>query len=187
MMKHLPTIQSRAAFLLAAFLILSAASIRMTRAADASAPVAKPGNPRVVALNGADTAEAELRVGATEKITVMFKFADGKDQTLLGAVKADTWKRTVEKDGKRMSETVPMADGWVEFTGAGLRFQYHSRPRLARYTETQQADLAKLWDTLPAASQCWVPLECERMPRVRSCGWMGDIAVAWRVKASSSS
>ena len=149
MMKHLPTIQSRAAFLLAAFLILSAASIRMTRAAD----------PRVVALNGADTAEAEFRVGASGKIAVMFTFADGKVQTLLGVVKGDTQKRTVEKDGKKTPEMVPMADGLIEFTGAGLRFQYHSRPCLARYTEAQQADLAKVWDTLPAASQCWVPLE----------------------------
>src|SRR5207247_8985784 len=49
--------------------------------------------------------------------------------------------------------------GWIEFTGAGLRFQYHSRPCLKRYTEAQQADLAKVWETLPAASQCWVPLE----------------------------
>jgi hypothetical protein len=159
MMKHLPTIQSRAAFLLAAFLILSAASIRMARAADAPAPVAKPGNPCVVALNGADTAEAEFRVGTSGKIAVMLKFADGKAQTLLGAVKADTQKRTVEKDGKKTPDMVPMADGLIEFTGAGLRFQYHSRPCLARYTETQQADLAKVWDTLPAASQCWVPLE----------------------------
>ena len=137
-MKHLPAIQSRAAFLLAAFLILSAASIRMTRAAD----------PHVMALNGADTAEMEFRVGASGKIAVMFKFADGKTQTLLGAVKEDTQKRTVEKDGKKMPESVPMADGWIEFTGAGLRFQYHRRPRLSRYTETQQADLAKVWDTL---------------------------------------
>lgn len=159
MMKHLPTIQSRAAFLLAAFLILSSASIRMTRAADDSEPVAKSGNPRVVALNGADTAEAEFRVGASEKTAVMFKFADGKAQTLLGAVKSDTLKRTVEKDGKKTPEMVPMADGLIEFTGAGLRFQYHSRPYLARYTETQQEDLAKVWDMLPAASQCWVPLE----------------------------
>ena len=145
--------------LFAGFLMLSSASIRMTRAADASAPVAKSDNPRVVALNGVDTAEAEFRVGATGKIAVMFKFDDGKTQTLLGAVKADTQKRTVEKDGKKTPETVPMADGLIEFTGAGLRFRYHSRPCLARYTETQQADLAKVWDTLPAASQRWVPLE----------------------------
>ena len=159
MMRHLPTIQSRAACLLATFLILSAAAIRVTRAADATAPVAKPGNPHVVVLNGADTAEAEFRVGATGKIAVMFTFADGKVQTLLGTVKADTQKRTVEKDGKKTPETVPMPDGWIEFTDAGLRFQYHSRPRLSRYTEAQQADLAKVWETLPAASQCWVPLE----------------------------
>lgn len=158
-MKHLPTVQSRAACLLAGFLILSAASIRTTHAGDAVAPMEKSGNPFVVALNAADTAEMEFRVGVSGKIAVLFKFADGKTQTLLGAVKADSQKRLVEKDGKKTSELMPMADGSIEFTGGGLRFQYHSRPRISRYTEPQQADLAKVWDTLPAASQCWVPLE----------------------------
>jgi hypothetical protein len=114
---------------------------------------------QTLTLNDADTVEAEFRVGATGKIAVTFKFADGKTQTLLSAVKADTLKRTVEKDGKKTPEMLPMADGWIEFTGAGLRFEYHSRPYLKRYTEAQQADLAKRWETLPAASQCWVPLE----------------------------
>ena len=114
---------------------------------------------QTLALKDADTVEAEFRVGGTGKIAVMLKFADGKAQTLLGAVNADTLKRTVEKDGKKTPEMVPMADGWIEFMGAGLRFQYHSRPCLKRYTETQQAELAKVWETLPAASQCWVPLE----------------------------
>ncbi len=114
---------------------------------------------QTLTLKDADTVEAEFRVGGTGKIAVMLKFADGKAQTLLGAVKADTLKRTVEKDGKKTPEMLPMADGWIEFTGAGLRFQYHSRPYLKRYTEAQQADLAKVWETLPAASQCWVPLE----------------------------
>lgn len=159
-MKRSPMIQYRAAFVLANILILSVASIRITRAADAPAPVAtKSGDPRVALLNEADTAEMEFRVGAEGKIAVMFKFADGPVQTLLGAVKADAQKRTVEMDGKKLPELVPMADGLIEFSGGGLRFQYHSRPCLKRYTETQQADLAKLWDTLPAASQCWVPLE----------------------------
>src|SRR5208283_3175472 len=93
------------------------------------------------------------------KIAVMLKFADGKAQTLLGAAKADTLKRAVEKNGKKTPEMLPMAAGWIEFVGAGLSFQYHSRPYLTRYTEAQQADLAKVWETLPAASQCWVPLE----------------------------
>ena len=114
---------------------------------------------QTLTLKDADTVEAEFRVGGTGKIAVMLKFADGKAQTLLGAVKADTLKRTVEKDGKKTPEMLPMADGWIEFMGAGLRFQYHSRPYLKRYTEAQQADLAKVWETLPAASQCWVPLE----------------------------
>src|SRR5271156_2230926 len=114
---------------------------------------------QTLTLNDADTVEAEFRVGRTGKTAVVFKFADGKTQTLLGAVKADMLKRTVEKDGKKTPEMLPMPDGWIEFTGAGLRFQYHSRPYLKRYTEAQQADLAKVWETLPAASQCWVPLE----------------------------
>ncbi|MSR54666.1 MAG: hypothetical protein EXS09_15470 [Gemmataceae bacterium] len=114
---------------------------------------------QTLTLKDADTVEAEFRVGGTGKIALMLKFADGKVQTLLGAVKADTLKRTVEKNGKKTPEMLPMADGWIEFIGAGLRFQYHSRPYLKRYTEAQQADLEKVWETLPAASQCWVPLE----------------------------
>lgn len=114
---------------------------------------------QTLTLIDADTVEAEFRVGGTGKIAVMLKFADGKTQTLLGTVKADTLKRTVEKNGKKTPEMLPMTDGWIEFTGAGLRFQYHSRPYLKRYTEAQQAELAKGWETLPAASQCWVPLE----------------------------
>lgn len=159
MLKQLPTVQSCATFLLAASLILPAASIRTIRAADASAPIAKSGNPCIVTMQGADTAEAEFRVGASGKIAVTFKFADGKTQSLRGVVKADTLQRTVEKDGKKTPETVPMADGFIEFAGAGLSFQYHSRPCLVRYKEVQQANLAKVWGSLPAASQCWVPLE----------------------------
>src|ERR1700682_1053829 len=85
---------------------------------------------QTLTLKDADTVEAEFRVGGTGKIAVMLKFADGKAQTLLGAVKADTLKRTVEKNGKKTPEMLPMADGWIEFTGAGLRFQHHSRPYL---------------------------------------------------------
>ena len=114
---------------------------------------------RVIALNDADTVEAEFLVGPAGKIALVFKFADGKPQTLLGTVKPDTQKRQVLKDGKKVLESVPMPDGLIEFRGAGLNFGYHSRPNLVRYTEAQQADLAKVWETLPAASQCWVALE----------------------------
>src|ERR1051325_10681434 len=72
---------------------------------------------QTLTLKDADTVEAEFRVGGTGKIAVMLTFADGKAQTLLGTVKADTLKRTVEKDGKKTPEMVPMADGWIEFIG----------------------------------------------------------------------
>src|SRR4051794_40630649 len=85
---------------------------------------------QTLTLKDADSVEAEFRVGATGKIAVMLTFADGKAQTLVGAVKADTLKGTVVKDGKKTPEMLTMADGWIEFTGAGLKFQYHSRPYL---------------------------------------------------------
>ena len=58
----------------------------------------------VILLNDANTVQAEFRVGVGGKIGVGFKFADGKAQTVLGVVKADEMKRTVEKAGK----TVPV-------------------------------------------------------------------------------
>src|ERR1700689_4793554 len=88
-------------------------------------PLAALVQAQTLTLNDADTVEAEFRVGGTGKIAVMLKFADGKAQTLLGAVKADTRKRTVENKGKKTPEMLPMADGWIEFMGAGLSFQYH--------------------------------------------------------------
>lgn len=137
------------AFALTAIFTLTLGFVPLTQAVESQA----------VVLKEADTMEAEFRVGAAGKIGMVFKFADGKTQTLLGAVKADTWKRTVEKDGKKVPELTPMPDGAIEFSGPGLRFQYHSRPFLQRYTEAQQADLAKVWETLPAASQAWVSME----------------------------
>ena len=77
---------------------------------------------QTLTLNDADTVEAAFRVGGAGKIAVTLKFADGKAQTLLGTVKADTRTRTVDKDAKKTPEMVPMADGSIEFTGAGLRF-----------------------------------------------------------------
>ena len=120
---------TRFGFALAAALLLTAIALPRAQAA----VVESKG--QTIPLNAADSAEAELRVGSAGKFAVMLKFADGQTQTLLGAVKADVLKRLVEKDGKKMPESVPMADEWIEFTGAGLRFQYHSRPRLSRYRE----------------------------------------------------
>jgi hypothetical protein len=140
---------SSRAFAFAAMAVLTFGSVPLAHAAESQA----------VVLKEADTVEAEFRVGAAGKIGLAFKFADGKTQTLLGAVKPDAWKRTVEKDGRKVPELTPMPEGAIEFSGPGLKFQYHSRPFLQRYTEGQQADLANVWETLPAASQCWVALQ----------------------------
>jgi hypothetical protein len=112
-----------------------------------------------VLLNDANTVQAEFRIGAGGKIGIGFKFADGKTQTLLGVVKADEMKRTVEKAGKKVPVGTPMPDAFVEFRGAGLTFQNHVRPNLVRYTEAQREDLVKTWDALPSATQHWTALE----------------------------
>lgn len=113
----------------------------------------------VILLNDANTVQAEFRVGQGGKIGIGFKFADGKTQTLLGVVKADEMKRTVEKAGKKVPVGTPMPDAFVEFRGAGLMFQNHVRPNLVRYTEAQREGLARSWDALPAATQHWTVLE----------------------------
>jgi len=112
-----------------------------------------------VELGNADTLELEFRIGGSGKAGVSFKFAGGKSQTLTGVVKADAMRRTVTKDGKKVPEIVPMPDGLIEFGGSGLSLKYHTRPRLSRYTEAQQAGLASRWESLAGAAQSWVPLE----------------------------
>src|SRR5471030_975117 len=109
--------------------LIPLAALLLTPLAALAAPIVLPTimQAQTLTLNDADTVEAEFRVGGTGKIAVMLKFADGKAQTLLGAVNAGTLKRTVEKDGKKTPERVPMADGCIEFMAPGLRCQYHSR------------------------------------------------------------
>src|SRR5688572_19496009 len=96
-MKFLSVLQTPAAVAVATLLIFAVAALHA----------------QAIPLNEANTAEAEFRAGAAGKVAVMFKFADGKVQTLLGAVKPDELKRTVEKDGRKVPETTPMADGWI--------------------------------------------------------------------------
>lgn len=125
----------------------------------AEAPLIEGPREYVVSLAGANTVQAEFRVGAAGKIGIGCKFADGKTQNLLGVVKSDEMKRTVEKDGKKVPVGMPMPDALIEFRGPGLVFQNHVRPNLVRYTEPQREDLAKKWDALPAASEHWTALE----------------------------
>ena len=112
-----------------------------------------------VTLGKSNAMEVEFQVGPVGKVGLMLKFAEGKSQALLGVVKADLLSRQVEKSGKKSIEKEPMPDGYIEFQGSGLKYRLHSRPYLARYTEAQGVGLAKVWQTLPPASNCWVHLE----------------------------
>jgi len=112
-----------------------------------------------VALNDATAAAAEFCTGTSQKVAVSFKFAKGKSLKLDGVVRADVLLRQVEKDGKKVPESVPMEDALIEFKGVGLSFHCHIRPYLKRYTEAQQNALAAVWTTFPAASQHFFALE----------------------------
>src|SRR5258708_988086 len=90
---------ARTACACAALLISLAFSFRSTDAAGPVAPAVEGRKDHVIALNDADTIEAEFRVGPAGKIALAFKFADGKTQTLLGTAKPDVLKRPVLKDG----------------------------------------------------------------------------------------
>jgi len=125
----------------------------------ADSPVVEGPKEHAVALGEANTMQAEFRVGAIGKIALGLKFSDGKTQWILGAVKAEKQQRSVLKDGKRVLETKLGPDALIEFQGAGLGFENHIRPCLARYTEAQQEELLSRWDSLPSPAQSWVQLE----------------------------
>lgn len=144
-----------AALVFASLLVLTATSTGMSQAVAA----ASGRQEHVLKLGEANTLGAEFQVGPAGKVGVLLKFANGQTNLLRGTVKPDLMMRTVDKDGRKVPEQVPLPDGFVEFQGPGLRFNLHSRPNLARYTEAQRAGLAQVWETLPAASQRWVPLE----------------------------
>src|SRR6185437_6826386 len=99
----------------AALLILFLPSIRHAQGAEAASPAVESRKDQVIPLNNADTLDAEFLVGTGGKIGLSFKFADAKTQTLLGTVKPDVLKRQVVKDGKKVTESVPMPDGLIEF------------------------------------------------------------------------
>src|ERR1051325_2409595 len=83
--------------------LIDLAALLLTPLAALAALISLPAllQAQTLTLKDADTVSAEFRVGGTGKIAVMLKFADGKAQTLLGAVKADTRTRAVEKNSKK--------------------------------------------------------------------------------------
>jgi len=144
----------------------------------------------------AETFEAEVQIGSVGKLSWSFKFADGKAQVLSGALKSDEWKKPADRLTKQTPAPEILQDAAIEYKGAGLSFTVHSRPRLSRYTEAQREDLAKKWETLPPASQRWVPVEvrslkagCELWMEGRYCGRIHSenplVEVSLKVEAGS--
>lgn len=103
--------------------------------------------------------QATFQVGAAGKVRLEFKFQEGTPQVIEGNIVPDTMTQQVTVDDKKSTESTTMPDAAIEFKGAGLNFQCHTRPYLKRYTEQQREELTKIWDTLPAASEQNIDIE----------------------------
>lgn len=142
----------------AAFLALGVFLLLVIPIAQAEPHVEKGQRDHAIQLDDKDTVEAEFQIGPAGKIALDFVFADGTSQTLQGVVKSDVMTRLIEKEGRKVPQSMPMPEGLIEFRGMGLGFEYHTRPRLSRYTEAQRENLLQRWESLPPASKAWVPL-----------------------------
>ena len=89
-------------------------------------------------------------------------------RTLTLNVRPQTGKRRLPlpagepKDAKPAYEQVQADDSLVNVSGMNLRL--FARPNLFRYTDPQQDELLKRWDSLPAASQTFVYFEFRSRP-----------------------
>ena len=110
-----------------------------------------------------DTIRAEVRMGTAQRYSVQFEFADGRRDVLQAKLQADRRVLPQEKGAPKAPgaprQTESLADAFIAFSGMGLQFSNHVRPRLQRYTEDQMTQLAKVWETLPSASEHWMRLE----------------------------
>jgi hypothetical protein len=116
-----------------------------------------------IAIADGNALQAEFQVGPSGKVRLEFKFQEGPAQVIEGQVVADALTRQVTVEGKKSTESTTLPDAAIEFKGAGLNFQCHTRPYLKRYMEPQREELVKRWDKLPAASEQFIAIEVRQV------------------------
>ncbi|NLX97117.1 MAG: hypothetical protein GXY83_13165 [Rhodopirellula sp.] len=105
-------------------------------------------------------------VGPFTKIIV--EFADGSKKVLTINVRPQTGKRRLPQaagapaGAKPAYEQVQAEDSFVDVSGSNLRI--FARPNLFRYTDPQQDELLRRWESLPPASQTFIPFEFRNLP-----------------------
>jgi hypothetical protein len=127
--------------------------------------------PRVVAIPLAAHDNAvglSIAPGDKPSTQIILEYADGGKRVLTLEVRPQTGKRRspqlagAASSAKPVYEEVKAEDSLVAVSGVNVGI--FARPNLARYTDPQQDELLKRWDSLPAASQTFVHYEFRSRP-----------------------
>jgi hypothetical protein len=106
--------------------------------------------------------------GRKPSTQIVLEFADGARKVLTLAARPQTGKRRLSppadarNGAKPAYEEVEAEDSFVAVSGVNLRI--FARPNLFRYTDPQQDELLRRWESLPAASQMWAHWEFRNRP-----------------------
>jgi len=99
---------------------------------------------------------------------IALEFGGGGKRVLTMDVRPQTGKRQTPsapgepKNAKPAYEEVKAEDSFVAVAGTNLRI--FARPNLFRYTDKQQDELLRKWDSLPAASRTFIQYEFRERP-----------------------
>lgn len=148
------------------FLILVAALLASSTTGWADDRKGTGAKPEVMVLPLAaqdDAIGVSIAPGEKPSTQVTLEFIDGSNKLLSLTVQPQTARRKAPlppgapKTAKPVYEEFKAADSIVAVSGTNLRL--FARPNLTRYTDPQQNELLKKWDTLPAASKTFVHYE----------------------------
>jgi hypothetical protein len=135
---------------------------------DGATAAAKPAVVIVPLAADHDTIGLSVTPGVKPYTQMVLKFADGGKKLLALNVRPQTGKRRLPvppgapRGAKPAYEEVQAEDSLVAVSGMNLRL--FARPNLFRYTDPQQDELLKRWDSLPGASQTFVHYEFRSRP-----------------------
>jgi hypothetical protein len=135
---------------------------------DGAEAAAQPMAVTVPLAAGHDTIGLAVTPGVKPFTKIVVEMSDGSKKILTLNVRPQTGKRRLPqpadapKTAKPLYEMIQAEDSLVEVSGMNLRI--FARPNLFRYTDSQQDELLKRWDSLPGASQTFVCYEFRNRP-----------------------
>ena len=153
-------------------LLVSAVACRAANSQRADLPLGEKPAAAAIPLAATDDAIGlSLRPAARSSTQIALDFAGGGKKVLTLEVRAQTGKRRSRQAGgtanraKPAYDQVEAKDSFVAVSGTNLRI--FARPNLVRYTDPQQDELLRKWDSLPAASQTFMHYRVPESARPR--------------------